>query len=49
MAVYLRFEGQWDDAELLDIEGMCIRRGLFGKDHPFMLASMANLVSTYRN
>jgi hypothetical protein len=47
MAAYLRCEGQWDDAEPLDIEGMYIRRGLFGEDHPSTLISMGNLASTY--
>jgi hypothetical protein len=46
VAAYPRFEGQWDDAEPLDIEEMAIRKGLFGEEHPSILTSIANLAST---
>ncbi|CAI6090550.1 unnamed protein product [Clonostachys chloroleuca] len=49
VAAYPRFEGQWDDAEPLDIKEMAIRKGLLGEEHPSTLTSMANLASTLWN
>jgi hypothetical protein len=49
IAAYLRFEGLWDNAEPLNIEGIRIRKELFSEDHPDILISIGNLASTYRN
>jgi hypothetical protein len=49
MAAHFNFEGEWGNAETLNLEAVRIRKGLFGVDDPDTLASMANLASTYRN
>ncbi|KAI9148693.1 Kinesin light chain [Paramyrothecium foliicola] len=49
MAAYFDFEGQWGDAEVLNLEAVRIRREIFGENHLSTLNSMTNLASTYRN
>ncbi|KAJ6788122.1 hypothetical protein PWT90_07397 [Aphanocladium album] len=49
MALYLLHQGQWNDAERLQLEAVELRMEILGADHPSTLTSMANLASTYRN
>ncbi|KFA55625.1 hypothetical protein S40293_10059 [Stachybotrys chartarum IBT 40293] len=49
MAAYFNFEGQWGDAEGLNLEAVRIRRENFGENDTSTLASMANLASTFWN
>jgi tetratricopeptide (TPR) repeat protein len=44
-----RLEGQWGDAEQLEVQVMETSKTKLGADHPNTLTSMANLASTYRN
>ena len=41
--------GYWKEAEQLQIQVLETRKRVLGEEHPDMLTSMANLVSTYRN
>jgi hypothetical protein len=49
MAAYFDFEGQWGDAETLNLEAVRIRQEFLGEDDTSTLVSMNNLASTYRN
>ncbi|KEY74844.1 hypothetical protein S7711_09938 [Stachybotrys chartarum IBT 7711] len=49
MAAYFNFEGQWGDAERLNLGAVRIRRENFGENDTSTLASMANLASTFWN
>jgi tetratricopeptide (TPR) repeat protein len=49
MAAYFDFEGQWGDAERLNLEAVRIRRGVLGENNISTLTSMANLASTFGN
>jgi len=42
-------EGRWTEAEELEVQVMETRKRVLGAEHPFMLTSMANLTSTYKN
>ncbi|KAJ5496995.1 hypothetical protein N7463_008982 [Penicillium fimorum] len=46
-AAYL-LEGQWEEAEELQIQVIKTCKTKLGEDHPSTLASMTNLASTYR-
>jgi tetratricopeptide (TPR) repeat protein len=41
--------GDWDNAEQLNVQIMDVRKKLLGAEHLYTLHSMANLASTYRN
>ena len=41
--------GDFNNAEQLDVQVMDMRKKLLGEEHPDTLTSMANLASTYRN
>ena len=41
--------GDWKNAELLEVQVVNMRKKLFGKEHPHTLSSMGNLADTYRN
>ena len=41
--------GDFNNAEQLEIQVIEMRKKLLGAEHPDTLASMANLASTYRN
>ncbi|KAL2199552.1 hypothetical protein P885DRAFT_66493 [Corynascus similis CBS 632.67] len=49
VAGFLRYRGQWKDAERLQLEAVTLREEVTGSDHPDTLTSMANLASTYWN
>ena len=42
-------QGQWTEAEKLDMQVMETKKIVLGPEHPDTLTSMANLVLTYRN
>ena len=46
-AAYFYYQGQWKDAERLQLEAVEIRREVLGEDHPDTLTSIANLASTF--
>ncbi|CAI7579555.1 unnamed protein product [Penicillium pancosmium] len=48
LATAYRQDGQWREAEQLEVQVMEIRKTKLGADHPDTLTSMANLASTYR-
>jgi len=47
VAWFLQSQGQWKDAERLQVEAVNLRRNIFGADHPYTLTSMAWLASTF--
>jgi tetratricopeptide (TPR) repeat protein len=47
MALFMLYRGQWNKAEELQVQAVATRRRVLGEEHPDMLASMANLASTY--
>jgi hypothetical protein len=42
-------QGQWKEAEELEVQVMETRERMLGTEHPSTLNSMANLAITYRN
>ena len=42
-------QGQWKEAEELEVQVMQISLRVLGEEHPSTLTSMANLAATYRN
>ena len=42
-------QGQWKEAEELEVKVMKMSKEVLGQDHPNTLASLANLASTYQN
>jgi tetratricopeptide (TPR) repeat protein len=48
-AAYLHHQGQWEDAERLQLKAVELREQVLGSEQPSTLTSMANLASTYRN
>jgi hypothetical protein len=42
-------QGQWKEAEKLEVMVMETRMRLLGEEHPDTLASVGNLASTYQN
>ena len=42
-------QGQWTEAEKLDMQVMETRKTVLGPEHPSILTSMANLALTYWN
>ncbi|KAF7761984.1 hypothetical protein Agabi119p4_9976 [Agaricus bisporus var. burnettii] len=49
MALVYSEQGQWKEAEALQVVVMEKKKQLLGDDHPDTLTSMANLATTYRN
>ncbi|EKM76770.1 hypothetical protein AGABI1DRAFT_108612 [Agaricus bisporus var. burnettii JB137-S8] len=49
LALVYSEQGQWNEAEALEVVVMEKRRQLLGDDHPDTLTSMANLAATYRS
>lgn len=48
MASYLLHQGQWNDAEKLQLKAVELRIEVLGPDHPDTLSSMNTLASTYQ-
>ncbi|KAK0435463.1 uncharacterized protein EV420DRAFT_1281686, partial [Desarmillaria tabescens] len=42
-------QGQWKEAEELELQVLSARKLVSGKDHPMTLLAMSNLAPTYRN
>ncbi len=49
LASTYRNQGQWKEAEELDVQVIETRKRVLGEEHPDTLTSMADLASTYRN
>ncbi|KAF2268799.1 hypothetical protein CC78DRAFT_454713, partial [Lojkania enalia] len=49
LASTYRNQGQWKEAEELEVQVMETRKRVLKDEHPHTLTSMANLASTYRN
>ena len=49
VALFMLYQGKWDDAEKFQLPATEIRSRALGPEHPSTLTSMANLASTYRN
>ncbi len=47
LAVTYWHQGQWTDAEALEVQVLEARKKILGQEHPFTLTSMNNLASTY--
>ncbi|RYO93786.1 hypothetical protein DL763_004271 [Monosporascus cannonballus] len=48
-AGFLYYQGQWKDAEKLQVQATELRKEVLGEKHPDTLTSMGNLASTYCN
>jgi len=44
-----RNQGQWKEAEELEVQVMQMHKRILGEEHPFTLNSKENLAATYRN
>jgi hypothetical protein len=49
VALFMLYQGKWDDAEAFQLPATEIRKRVLGAEHPDMLTSMANLASTFWN
>jgi Tetratricopeptide repeat len=49
LASTYRDQGQWKEAEGLEVQVMETKKRVLGAEHPDTLTSMAHLASTYRN
>ncbi len=49
VAAYFHYQGQWKEAERLQLETVQLRKEVLGEEDPSTLSSIANLASTYRN
>jgi hypothetical protein len=49
LASIYRNQGQWREAERLEVQVLEKRKSLLGDEHPDTLTSMVNLKATYRN
>ena len=48
-SVVMKENGEWNNAEQLEVQIMDMRKKLLGAEHPHTLISMANIVVTYKN
>ena len=48
-ALVMQENGDWKNAESLEVQVVNLRKKLLGEEHPETLSSMANLAETYRN
>ena len=48
-AAVIKENGDWNNAEQLEVQVMDMRKKVLGAEHPDNLSSMANLAAKYRN
>ena len=48
-ALVMQENGDWKNAESLEVQVVNLRKKLLGEEHPDTLSSMENLAETYRN